>query len=102
MKKRHAVRLLASLLLCGLAQPAAAADTLDELLEQTRNARALEARAIEAREQEFLANRDQQKELLAQAKALHDELEAIYNPHVDFARVYALANSHALRLFKEN
>ena len=37
-----------------------------------------------------------------QAKALHDELEAIYNPHVDFARVYALANSHALRLFKEN
>ena len=40
--------------------------------------------------------------LLAQAKALHDELEAIYNPHVDFARVYALANSHALRLFKEN
>ncbi|MFR7745720.1 MAG: hypothetical protein ACLU3I_22705 [Acutalibacteraceae bacterium] len=31
--------------------------------------------------------------LLAQAKALHDELEAIYNPHVDFARVYALANS---------
>ena len=24
------------------------------------------------------------------------------NPHVDFARVYALANSHALRLFKEN
>ena len=40
--------------------------------------------------------------LLAQAKALHDELEAIYNPHVDFARVYALANSHALRLFKED
>ena len=40
--------------------------------------------------------------LLAQAKALHDELEAVYNPHVDFARVYALANSHALRLFKEN
>lgn len=28
--------------------------------------------------------------LLAQAKALHDELEAVYNPHVDFARVYAL------------
>ena len=40
--------------------------------------------------------------LLAQAKALHDELEAVYNPHVDFARVYALANAHALRLFKEN
>ena len=40
--------------------------------------------------------------LLAQAKALHDELEAVYNPHVDFARIYALANAHALRLFKEN
>ena len=40
--------------------------------------------------------------LLSQAKGLHDELEAVYNPHVDFARVYALANSHALRLFKEN
>ena len=38
---------------------------------------------------------------LAQAKALHDELEAVYNPHVDFSRVYALANAHALRLFKE-
>ena len=40
--------------------------------------------------------------LLAQAKALHDELEAVYNPHVDFARVYALANSHALRLLRQN
>ena len=36
--------------------------------------------------------------LLAQAKALHDELEAVYNPHVDFARVYALARAHALQL----
>ena len=36
--------------------------------------------------------------LLAQAKALHDELEAVYNPHVDFARVYALAHAHALQL----
>ena len=40
--------------------------------------------------------------LLAQAKQLHDELEAVYNPHVDFARVYALANSHVLRLLREN
>ena len=36
--------------------------------------------------------------LLAQAKALHDELETVYNPHVDFARVYALAHAHALQL----
>ena len=28
---------------------------------------------------------------LAQAKAMHDELEAIYNPHVDFDRVHARA-----------
>ena len=40
--------------------------------------------------------------LLSQAKSLHDELEAAYNPHVDFARVYALANSHVLRLLREN
>ena len=39
---------------------------------------------------------------LAEAKRLHDELEAVYNPHVDFARVYALANSHVLRLLREN
>ena len=26
---------------------------------------------------------------LAQEKAMHDELEAIYNPHVDFDRVHA-------------
>lgn len=30
---------------------------------------------------------------LAQAKAMHDELEALYNPYVDFPRVYATANS---------
>ena len=35
---------------------------------------------------------------LAEAKRLHDELEAVYNPHVDFARVYALAHAHALQL----
>lgn len=53
-----------------------AAGTLDELLEQTRNARALEAQALEAREQEFLANRDRQKELLAKAKAEFDAAQA--------------------------
>lgn len=40
--------------------------------------------------------------LLARAKALHDEQEALYNPHVDFTRVYALANSHVFRLLREN
>lgn len=31
---------------------------------------------------------------LAQAKKLHDELEDIYNPHVDFDGLYAVANDH--------
>ena len=38
--------------------------------------------------------------ILAQAKALHDELEALYNPHVDFAGVHALAQTHIARLKK--
>ena len=36
-------------------------------------------------------------EKLAQAKLVHDELEALYNPHVDFEGVYALAKAHALK-----
>ena len=39
---------------------------------------------------------------LREAKALHDELEALYNPHVDFSGVYALAQAHAARLQNEN
>lgn len=35
---------------------------------------------------------------LAQAKSLHDELEALYNPHVDFAGVYAEADKYISRL----
>lgn len=34
---------------------------------------------------------DEGMETLAQAKALHDQLEEVYNPHVDFDGVYALA-----------
>ena len=29
---------------------------------------------------------------LAQAKAMHDDLEALYNPHVDFDRVHSIAD----------
>ena len=29
---------------------------------------------------------------LAQAKAMHDDLEAVYNPYVDFERVNAVAD----------
>ena len=39
---------------------------------------------------------------LAEAKHLHDELEAVYNPHVDFDGVYALAREHILQRKAEN
>ncbi len=38
---------------------------------------------------------------LAQAKAMHDELEAIYNPYVDFERVHAMADWAAGELLGE-
>jgi biopolymer transport protein ExbB len=53
-----------------------AATTLDELLEQTRNTRAVEERANEAREKEFLASRDRQAQLLAEAQRERDAAEA--------------------------
>lgn len=40
-------------------------------------------------------------EVLRRAKALHDELEQVYNPRVDFDSVYALAGQHIARLFPE-
>jgi biopolymer transport protein ExbB len=59
-----------------VAQIAGAAANLDELLEQTRNARAIEEQANAAREKEFLANRDQQAKLLADALHARDAAEA--------------------------
>lgn len=38
---------------------------------------------------------DEAVDSLAQAKAMHDDLEALYNPHVDFARVYRMADALA-------
>ena len=35
---------------------------------------------------------------LAQAKGMHDRLEAVYNPHVDFERVYQTAGGIIRRL----
>lgn len=55
---------------------AVAAVTLEELLEKTRNVRATEAEAQAAREKEFLANRDQQAALLAEAQKKRDAAEA--------------------------
>ena len=36
---------------------------------------------------------------LSRAKAAHDRLEALYNPHVDFQRVYRMADDLAAMLF---
>ena len=70
----NARRMLPTLaLVAGLALAfAASAETLDDLLEETRNARALEERANAVREQEFLASRERQQELLEQARAARD------------------------------
>lgn len=38
---------------------------------------------------------------LARAKALHDRLEQVYNPHVDFAGLYAAADDHIAWLLGE-
>ena len=38
---------------------------------------------------------------LADAKAIHDELEAIYNPHVDFPALYQLAHGHLSSLLEK-
>lgn len=38
---------------------------------------------------------DEAVDSMAQAKTMHDELEALYNPHVDFDRVHAVADSLA-------
>jgi len=37
--------------------------------------------------------------LLLDAKQLHDELEAVYNPHVDFEGIYSLAEEFRRKLF---
>lgn len=39
---------------------------------------------------------------LHEAKRVHDEIEALYHPHVDFDGVHALAQAHIQRLKNEN
>jgi biopolymer transport protein ExbB len=58
------------------AHAARAAETLDELLEQTAHTREREAQQNAAREQEFLSRRDQQAKLLADALKARDAAEA--------------------------
>jgi biopolymer transport protein ExbB len=66
--------LAAQFLLAELA--GAAAGSLDELLEKTRNARALQAKANAERERQFLAQRDEQAKLVAEAVRARDAAEA--------------------------
>jgi len=71
-------RSAAALLLMVAALPtayAAAPGNLDELLEQTRTLREREAQINKEREAKFLADRNKQAELLAQAKAELSELQ---------------------------
>jgi biopolymer transport protein ExbB len=68
-----AVALVGSL---ALARGAAAAETLQELLEQTRQARAQEEQVNAEREREFTAARDRQAQLMREAVAKRDAAEA--------------------------
>jgi biopolymer transport protein ExbB len=60
----------------GVARSARPATSLEELLEQTRNRRTIEAQANAAREREFLENREKQAQLLAEARRARDAAEA--------------------------
>ena len=57
-----------------------------------------ERAALRKRKKESRALLSAATETLAQAKALHDELEAVYRPHVDFSGLDALAEEHIRRL----
>jgi biopolymer transport protein ExbB len=67
---RALLPLLAAAIL--IAPGARAADTLDELLEQTKNVRALEAEKNAERERAFVADREHQRQLMEQARAERD------------------------------
>jgi biopolymer transport protein ExbB len=70
--------LLTAALAAGLVAPApaSAAKSLEELLEQTRNARAEQQQADTRREKEFLASRDRQAAMLAEAVRAREAAEA--------------------------
>lgn len=58
-------------------------ETLTSMRSQLRHAKKLSSELL-----------DTGMETLAEAKRLHDELESIYNPHVDFEGLYATAQEH--------
>jgi biopolymer transport protein ExbB len=76
MRARTSVLVVALAVPLCAAAAAVAAVNLDELLEQTRNTRAIQARQNEEREKEFLTNRDKQASMLADAIKARDAAEA--------------------------
>lgn len=70
MKRTNLIGAALLVLACGAATNlyAQSAANLDQLLQQTREARAEEAKRNKAREAKFLSERDKQRELLARAK----------------------------------
>lgn len=73
---RHAVGTACVLAWTLVTANAYAAGSLEELLEQTRRAREVQQQGDAQREQQFLANRDQQAQLLADAVRARDAAEA--------------------------
>ncbi len=76
MKRWPVLALCVVLLLALGANRAAAVESLDDLLEQTRTTRATKAKENAAREKNFLASREQQATLLADAVRERDAAEA--------------------------
>jgi biopolymer transport protein ExbB len=74
--RKSCLALVAVLALVGATRPAAAVESLSELLEQTRNARAEKTAENAEREREFIENRDRRAVLLAEAKRKRDAAEA--------------------------
>lgn len=62
------------------------------------NSERAQRRFLRARRKIASALQDDAREALSEAKTLHDKLEAVYNPYVDFAGVYALAEKYAEKI----
>ena len=76
VKKSMVIALALALGLAFVATQASAVQSLGDLLDQTRNSRAEKDKQNAAREKEFLANKDQQASVLAEAKRKRDAAEA--------------------------
>lgn len=76
VKRSMVIATALSLGLAFVATQAYAVESLGELLEQTRISRAEKEKQNAAREKEFLANKDQQASVLAEAKRKRDAAEA--------------------------